>query len=100
SFEMVAQWHFEHLVGYMRSWSATQRFIAANERDPLTEIDDNLRDAWGDAEQTRKVVWPLILRVGVNEMPEPPKERHAVTLNRESVTTLNWKQALFALGGG
>ncbi len=74
SFEMIAQWHLEHLVGYLRSWSATQRFIAANERDPLTEIDDNLRDAWGDAEQTRKVVWPLILRVGVNEMPEPPKE--------------------------
>ena len=73
SFEMIAQWHLEHLVGYLRSWSATQRFIAANERDPVTEIDDNLRDAWGDAEQTRKVVWPLILRVGVNEMPEPPK---------------------------
>jgi len=74
SFEMIAQWHLEHLVGYLRSWSATQRFIVANERDPLKEIDDNLRDAWGDAEQTRKVVWPLILRVGVNEMPEPPKQ--------------------------
>jgi SAM-dependent methyltransferase len=74
SFEMIAQWHLEHLVGYLRSWSATQRFIAANERDPVTEIDENLRDAWGDAEQTRTVVWPLILRVGVNEMPEPPKE--------------------------
>ena len=73
--EMIAQWHLEHLVGYLRSWSATQRFIVANERDPLKEIDDNLRDAWGDAEQTRKVVWPLILRVGVNEMPEPPEER-------------------------
>jgi SAM-dependent methyltransferase len=73
SFEMIAQWHLEHLVGYLRSWSATQRFIAANDRDPLKEIDDNLRDAWGDARQRRRVVWPLMLRVGVKEMPEPPK---------------------------
>jgi SAM-dependent methyltransferase len=72
SFEMIAQWHLQHLVGYLRSWSATQRFIAANDRDPLKEIDNNLRDAWGDAKQWRRVVWPLTLRVGVKEMPEPP----------------------------
>jgi SAM-dependent methyltransferase len=68
SFEMIAQWQLEHLVGYLRSWSATQRFIAANERDPLKEIDDNLRDAWGDAKQTRRVAWPLTLRVGVKKV--------------------------------
>jgi len=74
SFEMIAQWHLEHLVGYLRSWSATQRFIAANDRDPLEAIADDLRAAWGDPEQTRKVVWPLILRVGVKAIPQPPKE--------------------------
>ena len=31
SFEMIAQWNLEHLVGYLRSWSATQRFIALRE---------------------------------------------------------------------
>jgi ubiquinone/menaquinone biosynthesis C-methylase UbiE len=71
-FEMTAAWNLEYLVGYLRSWSATQRFIAANDRDPLKEIDHNLRDAWGDANQRRRVVWPLTLRVGVKEMPEPP----------------------------
>jgi SAM-dependent methyltransferase len=74
SFEMNAQWNLEHLAGYLRSWSATQRFIAANKRDPLEAIADDLRGAWGDPEQMRKVVWPLILRVGVKAMPEPPAE--------------------------
>ena len=74
SFEMIAQWNPEHLLGYLRSWSATQRFIAANKRDPLEAIADNLRAAWGDPGQMRKVVWPLILRVGINAMPKPPKE--------------------------
>jgi len=74
SFEMIAQWNLEHLLGYLRSWSATQRFIAANKRDPLEAIADDLRAAWGDPGQIRKVVWPLILRVGINSMPKPPKE--------------------------
>jgi SAM-dependent methyltransferase len=67
SFEMIAQWNLEHLVGYLRSWSATQRFIAANERDPLEEIAVELRVAWGDTNQTRRVIWPLTLRVGVKD---------------------------------
>jgi len=71
SFEMIAQWNLEHLVGYLRSWSATPRFIAANERDPLEEIAGELRVAWGDTNQTRCVIWPLPLRVGVKEASKP-----------------------------
>ena len=70
SFEMIAQWNLEHLVGYLRSWSATQRFIAANKRDPLAPIADDLRAAWGNAKQTRRVIWPLTLRVGIKAIPE------------------------------
>ena len=66
SFEMIAQWNLEQLMGYLRSWSATQRFIAANQRDPLDEIADELRRAWGDTKRTRHVIWPLTLRVGIN----------------------------------
>jgi len=74
SFEMTAQWDMEQLVGYLRSWSATQRFIAANNRDPLEKIADQLRAAWGDAKQTRRVIWPLTLRVGIKAISQPPKE--------------------------
>lgn len=30
AFEMKVDWTLDHLLGYLRSWSATQRFIAAN----------------------------------------------------------------------
>jgi SAM-dependent methyltransferase len=70
AFEMIAQWKLENLVGYLRSWSATQRFIAANDRDPLAEIADELRAAWGDPNQTRRVVWPLTLRVGLKAIQD------------------------------
>ena len=67
SFEMIPEWNLERLIGYLRSWSGTQRFIAVNHRDPLDEIAEELRAAWGDAKQTRRVIWPLILRVGIKD---------------------------------
>jgi SAM-dependent methyltransferase len=73
-FEMTAHWNLDHLMGYLRTWSSTQRFIAANQRDPLYEIADELHAAWGNAKQTRRVIWPLALRVGIKTMPEWPKQ--------------------------
>ena len=67
SFEMSITWKLHDLIGYLRTWSATQRFIAANKRDPLQEIESELRSAWGDANRSRRVVWHLALRVGVKE---------------------------------
>jgi ubiquinone/menaquinone biosynthesis C-methylase UbiE len=61
-FEMVAEWRVEQLLGYLRTWSATQRFMAAEERDPLEEIEGELREVCGD--KVRRVVWPLTVRVG------------------------------------
>jgi SAM-dependent methyltransferase len=63
-FEMTADWKVEHLLGYLRTWSATQRFMAANQTDPLKDVEKELRSAWGDAEQSRHVVWPLTVRIG------------------------------------
>ena len=69
-FEMTAHWNLNHLLGYLRTWSSTQRFIAANQRDPLDEIANELHAGWGNAKQTRRVVWPLTLRIGIKTMPE------------------------------
>ncbi|HEY2627043.1 MAG TPA: class I SAM-dependent methyltransferase [Candidatus Udaeobacter sp.] len=74
AFEMKVDWTLDHLLGYLRSWSATQRFIAANRRDPLEEVAAELGAAWGDTKQPRRVIWPLTLRVGVKNMTEPPTE--------------------------
>jgi hypothetical protein len=38
--------------------------MAANQRDPLEEIEADLHSAWSDADQLRPVVWPLIVRAG------------------------------------
>ena len=62
TFEMMAEWGVEQLLGFLRTWSATQRFMAAEKGDPLEGVEKELRSAWGD--EVRRVVWPLTLRVG------------------------------------
>jgi SAM-dependent methyltransferase len=83
-FEMTAQWNLNHLVGYLGTWSATQRFIAAKGTDPLDQITNHLRNAWGEPQQTRSVTWPLVVRIGrkprsvglesVGYKDKPPRE--------------------------
>jgi SAM-dependent methyltransferase len=74
-FEMTAQWNLDHLVGYLRTWSSTQRFMAAKGSDPLKQILGELRAAWGTPEQTRNVIWPLTLRIGRKTKNRGPVRR-------------------------
>jgi ubiquinone/menaquinone biosynthesis C-methylase UbiE len=62
AFEMVAEWSVENLLGYLRTWSATQRYIAAEKTDPLVQTETQLREVWGN--DPRRAVWPLTVRVG------------------------------------
>lgn len=63
-FAMALEWNLEHLLGYLGTWSATQRYIAANQQDPVESIRQDLSSTWGDAQQLRQVAWPLTLRLG------------------------------------
>lgn len=63
-FPMVVQWRVDHLLAYLRSWSATQRYIKANGEDPVAIIEPELRAAWDDPAHMREVRWLFHLRVG------------------------------------
>lgn len=51
------------LVGLLRTWSATQKFIDANGVDPLPGIERELAAIWPDGE-LRRASWKLTLKVG------------------------------------
>jgi SAM-dependent methyltransferase len=61
-FEMSVEWTLEQLLGYLSSWSATSRYLKANGRSPIPELEEILRPLW--LEGRLKVSWPLSLRVG------------------------------------
>jgi SAM-dependent methyltransferase len=63
-FEMQAEWNLDQLVGFLSSWSASQRYQAARGQHPVSGIWPALSEAWGIPEQHRLIRWPLYLRVG------------------------------------
>lgn len=63
-FLMEADWTFDHLLGYLGTWSATQAAIRSEGVNPLDTIRAELREAWGDVEVTRQIRWPLFARIG------------------------------------
>lgn len=65
--QMEARWNLSELTGYLRTWSATKRFIEARGFDPVPDLANNLLPLWGIAEAEKLVRWPLSLRVGINE---------------------------------
>lgn len=64
NFAMETQWNLGQLLGYLRTWSATQKFIAARGYDPVDSLGDELRPFWSEADERRVVRWPLSMRVG------------------------------------
>ncbi len=61
-FEMYASWTAADMLGYMRTWSATQRYISERGDDPTMGFCAELAAAWGSARRTVK--WPITLRAG------------------------------------
>lgn len=61
-YTMQVQWTLAQLMGYLFTWSATQRFIAAWGHNPLDELALQMAASWSDPQAA--VSWPIRLRVG------------------------------------
>lgn len=64
AFEMRVDWMLAQFVAYLRSWSATQRYLKANGVDPVALVESDLAQAWGDAQTVRAVRWDFHLLCG------------------------------------
>ena len=63
-FDATASWNLQNFIDYIHSWSFTQKYIEVNGKDPVNEIINELKQAWGDPESEKVMKWPLILKIG------------------------------------
>jgi len=70
-FAIETTWSLPHLIGYLQSWSATQKYIARNQHDPTEPVAEELAVVWGAPARERAVKWPIHLRVGRPESNIP-----------------------------
>ncbi len=66
-FVMGASWPIERLIGYLSTWSAIGKYRERHGDDPMVEIGTRLEQIWGDSSGEKDILWPLSLRLGVNE---------------------------------
>lgn len=62
-FENTYQWTFEHLMGYLNTWSAVKHYIQQNQSNPIDLVYNQLRSSW-EKEEIKTVHFPLLLRMG------------------------------------
>ena len=63
-FNIELNWSLKDLEGYLDTWSALQKFIAANAYSPVKELMNKIEEHWGEAEK-RKIFFPVHLRLGL-----------------------------------
>jgi SAM-dependent methyltransferase len=76
-FIMRAEWNLNEFIGYLRTWSAAQRYQDKNAQDPLDLIRGKLAKAWSPAEQRLTIQWPVYLRLGT-VTPLPGKQARKI----------------------
>ncbi|HMT94892.1 class I SAM-dependent methyltransferase [uncultured Thiothrix sp.] len=63
AFSMQLAWSKAQLMGYFRSWSATDRYIKVIGSDPVSHLEQQLAGLWDD-ETSYLTAWPLAFRIG------------------------------------
>ncbi|MBI3778982.1 MAG: class I SAM-dependent methyltransferase [Gammaproteobacteria bacterium] len=63
-FYMKAEWNMNDMIGYLHTWSATQRCQRKNEQNPIDIVRRALARAWGPETAQQTVRWPIYLRLG------------------------------------
>lgn len=61
--EHKLEWTFDHLIGYLQTWSAVKHYKKEKNQNPIDLIYDDLKNCWGQ-EKSRTVKFPIILRLG------------------------------------
>jgi hypothetical protein len=64
SLTLSCEWDLTAFMGYLWSWSATQKYIEEKGVNPLEGIQEELKALWGAPETRRQMSWPIYLRVG------------------------------------
>ena len=62
--EIRLEWSLPDLLAYLGTWSATQRCIQAEARDPTLALGERLAPLWGPPDTLRTIIWPMALRAG------------------------------------
>jgi ubiquinone/menaquinone biosynthesis C-methylase UbiE len=68
AFHHTMEWNLPQLLGYLNTWSAVRLYEKKEKANPLSLIDEELSEAWGTANRTKRITFPILLRIGKAEV--------------------------------
>jgi SAM-dependent methyltransferase len=63
-FQLRVEWTLDEFLGYLRTWSATQKYTQLNNHDPIPDFALTLKP-WWKANERRKINFPVFLKLGI-----------------------------------
>ncbi|HKU48981.1 MAG TPA: class I SAM-dependent methyltransferase [Nitrososphaera sp.] len=75
-FHIQLSWNLPELLNYLHTWSSVQKYMEKNGDDPVTQVSDELKEAWREGtvrgaegetaidRKKRLVTWPLYVKIG------------------------------------
>lgn len=63
-FQIESLLTLEQYLGYVSTWSAVRRYIAATGNDPVAPVRAAVSPLWGPPAEPRLVRWPVFVRAG------------------------------------
>lgn len=60
-FSFSENWTYEHLIGYLNTWSATKHYEAATGNNAVDLVKEDLKSTFG---KENKVIFPTLFRLG------------------------------------
>lgn len=61
-FAMECHWNLPQYLAYLRSWSASQRYLTSTGIDAISLHEDEMRIAWEKPDMLRRISWPLTVK--------------------------------------
>lgn len=61
-------WNFNDLIGYLTTWSASQKYIVEKNKHPADDFNNELLSNWKDPEIKLNFSCPIVMRVGKHKV--------------------------------
>lgn len=64
NFSITKELFFHDVIGLLKTWSATQKYVDHYQKDPIAVIESELRQAWSSNQSSKTATWKLVLKFG------------------------------------
>jgi hypothetical protein len=62
-FEIIVEWTLDQFMGYLTSWSATQKYIKSHKINPVELVTEKLKPHW-PSDELKCLTFPVFLKLG------------------------------------